>query len=126
MTQTRTQIQVLINEPHPLVEQMLERMVARLGYHPTAARTVVADQLASTDVLLVEMAAPLGITFAQAAQFSTPSLAIVCASVTGPPPELEELGIELAAYLVKPFTSTQLDVAIHRALTHRGNGLRAA
>ena len=126
MTQTQTQTQILINEPHPLVQQMLERMVARLGYEPIAARTPVASQLASADVLLVEMAAPLGVTFAQAAQFADPPLAIVCASVTGPPAELDELGLELAAYLVKPFTSTQLDVAIRRALTHRDNGLRAA
>jgi len=105
---------------------MLQRMVARLGYEPIAARTPVAEQLASADLLLVELAAPQGITFAQAAQFASPSLAIVCASVTGPPAELDELGVELAAYLVKPFTSTQLDVAIRRALIHRGNGLRAA
>jgi DNA-binding NtrC family response regulator len=123
---TQTQTQILINEPHPLVQQMLERMVARLGYEPIAARTPAASQLVSADVLLVEMAAPLGVTFAQAAQFANPSLAIVCASVTGPPAELDELGIELAAYLVKPFTSTQLDAAILRALAHRGNGLRAA
>ncbi len=126
MTQTKTQIQVLINEPHPLVQQMLERMVARLGYAPIAARTPVAEQLVSANVLLVEMAAPLGVTFAQAAQFANPSLTIVCASVAGPPAELDELGIELAAYLVKPFTSTQLDVAIRRALAHPDNGLRAA
>jgi DNA-binding NtrC family response regulator len=126
MTQTKTHTQILINEPHPLVERMLECMVARLGYEPIAARCPAAEQLASADVLLVEMAAPLGVTFAQAAQLANPSLAIVCASVTGPPTELDELGVELAAFLVKPFTSAQLAVAIHQALAHRGDGLRAA
>jgi DNA-binding NarL/FixJ family response regulator len=116
---------ILIDEPHPLVRRMLERMVARLGHEPVVANISNPEQLASADVLLVELAAPLGITLAQAAQLVNPALPIVCASVTGPPPELAELGIELAGALVKPFTSGQLDAAIRQALApgaHPSNG----
>jgi DNA-binding NtrC family response regulator len=98
---------------------MSGRMVARLGYEPVIADLSAQEQLASADVLLLEPAAPLGITLAQAAHFADPPVPIVCASVMGPPAAFAELGIELADALQKPYSSEQLDTAIKRALASR-------
>jgi hypothetical protein len=76
-------------------------------------------QLQSADVLVVEPAAPTGAVLAQAACIINPALPLICASVTGPPPELTELGVKFAASLVKPFTIEQLGAAIDRALCTR-------
>jgi CheY-like chemotaxis protein len=128
---------VLISEPNPLVQRMLVRMVERVGHEPAVARAPgageliapqelgsggalvveLAMELASAEVLLVELASAWGLTLAQAARTANPSLPIVCASVTAPPAELGELGIELAGRLVKPFTSEELQRALRDALT---------
>jgi hypothetical protein len=110
---------ILISEPDPQVQRMLERMAARLGHQPIAVRIPAPFHLTSADVLLAELADPLAMVCAQAVQIANPSVAIVCASVTGPPAELAELGIELEAYLVKPFSSGQLDAVIRQALADR-------
>lgn len=115
-----TEIRILISEPHPLMRQMLTRMVQRLGYIPQIARpTDTAGQIEEADVLVAELAAPLGVTLAQAARWADPPLPVVCASVGAPPAELAALGVELADALVKPFSSVRLDAAIMRALATR-------
>jgi DNA-binding response OmpR family regulator len=115
-----TDIRILISEPHPLVRQMLTRMIQRLGYVPLIARpTSTADQLEDADVLVAELAAPLGVTLAQAARWADPPLPVVCASVAAPPAELAKLGVQPVGALVKPFSSLQLDAAIMRALAVR-------
>jgi hypothetical protein len=95
---------------------MLKRMVTRLGHEPVFVRVPTPEQLVSADVLMVEPAAPTGAVLAQAACIVNPRLPLICASVTGPPPELTELGVEFAASLVKPFTAEQLNAAIEEAL----------
>ncbi len=111
---------ILISEPHADVRRLLERMVSRLGHEPVVARAACAEQLLGAEVLLLEPASPVGVALAQAASIALPSLPIVCASVTAPPPELAEVGVEFAATLVKPFTMEQLGAAIQRALRLRG------
>jgi len=91
-------------------------MVTRLGHEPVFVRVPAPEQLQSADLLVVEPAAPTGAVLAQAACIVNPALPLICASVTGPPPELTELGIEFAAALVKPFTAEQLGGAIDQAL----------
>jgi CheY-like chemotaxis protein len=108
--------QILISESHDDVRRMLERMVTRLGHEPVFVRVPAPAQLRSADVLLVEPASPTGAVLAQAACIVNPQLPLICASVTGPPSELTELGVEFAATLVKPFTAEQLGAAIDRAL----------
>jgi CheY-like chemotaxis protein len=108
--------QVLISESHPDVRRMLERMVARLGHEPVLVVVPAPAQLQSADVLVVEPATATGAVLAQAACIVNPRLPIVCASVAGPPRELQELGVPFAAALVKPFTAAQLGVAIDEAL----------
>jgi CheY-like chemotaxis protein len=108
--------QILISESHDDVRRMLERMVTRLGHEPVFVRVPAPAQLQSADVLVVEPAAPTGAVLAQAACIVKPALPLICASVTGPPPELTELGVEFAAVLVKPFTAEQLGAAIDQVL----------
>jgi DNA-binding NtrC family response regulator len=108
--------QILISESHEDVRRLLERMVTRLGHEPVSVRVPSPAQLQSADVLVVEPAAPTGVVLAQAACIVNPALPLICASVTGPPPELIELGIKFAAALVKPFTAEQLGAAIDQAL----------
>jgi hypothetical protein len=108
--------QILISEPHDQVRRMLERMVARLGHEPILAGFPAPKELQRADLLIVEPAAPAGAVLAQAARIVNPRLPLVCASVTAPAPELEELGIVFAAAVVKPFTAAQLGAAIDQAL----------
>jgi hypothetical protein len=116
---------ILISEPRQDVRRLLEHMVARLGHEPMLVRVSAPEQLQSADVLVVEPAAPTGAVLAQAACIVNPSLPLICASVTAPPPELAELGVLFAAALVKPFTTEQLGVAIEETLRaqslHRGD-----
>lgn len=117
---------------------MLERMIERLGHEPLASRSPTPRQLTSADVFILEPAAPISAVLAQAAHLIDPTLPLVCASVTAPPPELAELGISFVATLVKPFTQRQLGAAIELALRARrarrrdrphqdpGHGSRAA
>jgi DNA-binding NtrC family response regulator len=111
--------QILISESQNDVRRLLERMVTRLGHEPVFARVPASAQLQSADVLVVEPSAPTGAVLAQTACIVNPALPLICASVTGPPPELAELGVEFAASLVKPFTAEQLGAAIDRALSAR-------
>lgn len=115
----RRMAQILISEPHPDVRRLLERMAIRLGHTPVVADVASAEQLRSADVLLVEPASPVGMALVQAASIAVPSLPIVCASVTAPPPEIAQLGVSFAATLIKPFTIDQLGAAIERALRLR-------
>jgi CheY-like chemotaxis protein len=108
--------QILISESHDDVRRLLERMVTRLGHEPVFVKVPAPAQLQSADVLVVEPAAPTGAVLAQAACIVNPTLPLICASVTGPPPELAELGVEFAACLVKPFTIEQLGAGIDQAL----------
>jgi CheY-like chemotaxis protein len=108
--------QILISESHDDVRRLLERMVTRLGHEPVLVGVPAPAQLQSADVLVVEPAVQTGAVLAQAACIVNPTLPLICASVTGPPPELTELGVEFAATLVKPFTAEQLGAAIDKAL----------
>jgi hypothetical protein len=107
---------ILISESHDEVRRLLERMVTRLGHEPILVRMTLPRQLTYDDVLVVEPATPVGAVHAQALCIGNPSLPIICASITAPPPELAELGVVFAASLVKPFTLEQLGAAIEEAL----------
>lgn len=97
-------------------------MVTRLGHEPVFVRVPAPEQLLSADVLVLEPAASTGAVLAQAACIVNPALPLICASVTGPPRELTELGVEFAASLVKPFTAEQLAGAIEQALARSEPG----
>ncbi|HEX3693508.1 MAG TPA: hypothetical protein VHU13_09210 [Solirubrobacteraceae bacterium] len=107
---------ILICESHDAVRALLERAVSRLGHEPVAFRVPGPEDLRDADAFIVEPAAPIGATMAQAASVIDPSLPLICVSVAAPPPELEALGVAFAASLLKPFTPEQLAGAIERAL----------
>jgi hypothetical protein len=111
--------QILISEPHDDGRRLLERMVTRLGHDPVFVRVPAPEQMQSADVFVVEPAVPTGSVLTRTACIVNPALPLICASVTGPPPELTELGVEFAAALVKPFTTEQLGAAINQALSAR-------
>jgi hypothetical protein len=111
---------ILISESHDEVRRLLERMVTRLGHEPIVVTVTVPQQLRDADVLVVEPATPVGAVHAQAMCMVDPSLPIICASITSPPPELAELGVVFAASLVKPFTLEQLGATIEEALLAGG------
>jgi DNA-binding NtrC family response regulator len=113
---------ILISEPHDDMRRLLERMVTHLGHEPIAVRVPAPQHLTSADVLVIEPAAPISAVLAQAIHIISPSLPLICVSVTVPPPELAELGVTFIASLVKPFTIEQLGAAIDEALlTYRAH-----
>jgi CheY-like chemotaxis protein len=110
---------ILISEPREDVRRLLVRMLERLGHEPVVVTVPAPEQLAGVEALVVEPAAPIGVVLAQAVRLIDPSLPLICASVTAPPPELAELGVVFAAVLIKPFTAEQLGAAIARSLSAR-------
>jgi DNA-binding NtrC family response regulator len=111
--------QILICESHDAVRRLLGRMVARMGHEPVAVRVPGPEDLRNADVFVLEPAAPIGATMAQAASVIDPALPLICVSVAEPPTELSELGVVFSASLVKPFSAEQLSDAIERALSAR-------
>lgn len=110
---------ILISEPRDDVRQLLKRMVSSLGHQPLLATTPASRHLREVDVLVIEPAAPLGAVLARAARITTPSLPLICASVTVPAPNLAEFGVVFSATLIKPFTTVELGDAIDKALRAR-------
>lgn len=92
---------------------MLEQMVLRLGHRPIPVERPTPAQLRSADMLLVETAAPQGVSLARTARAANPSLAIVRASVESSAPGFEN---GFADSLVKPFGKEDLAEAIEHAL----------
>lgn len=115
---------ILICEPQQDVRRLLERMIARAGDMPIVVQDPTPAKLRSADVLVVETAAPHGATLAQLARAASPSLPIVCASVTVPSRELAEI-VDFAAVLVKPYTAEQLIGAVDGALEESPSALAA-
>ncbi len=74
-------------------------------------------------MFVIEPAAPVGATMAQAASVVNPSLPLISVSIAEPPAELAELGVVFTTSLVKPFTAEQLSDAIERALSVRSHEL---
>jgi hypothetical protein len=115
----------MISEPHRDVRRLLERMIARAGDMPIVVETPTPAKLRSAEVLVVETAAPHGAMLAQLARAASPSLPIVCASVTAPSPELAGI-VDFAAVLVKPYTAEQLLGAVNQVLAAPSNAAAAS
>jgi hypothetical protein len=110
----------MISDPHPVVRQILVRMVARLGYQPMAAvLPPTPAQLRSADVLLVEPTAPAGRALAHTARAANPAIAIIGEWATPLPEGIDRSGAGPTSHLVKPFTIDQLGVALRQAIAHR-------
>jgi CheY-like chemotaxis protein len=106
----------LISEPNEIDRRLLERMLTRLGHEPLVVTMPTLARVLDADLFIVEPAAPGERMLAQAVHIANPSLPMICASVSGPPGELCELGVVFADSLVVPFTLSQLRAAIELAL----------
>jgi DNA-binding NtrC family response regulator len=110
----------MISDPHPVVRQILVRMVTRRGYEPVAAGVPPTPaQLRSADVLLVESTAPAGRALARTARAANPTIAIISEGATPFPERIDRRGAGPTSHLVKPFTIDQLGVALRQAIAHR-------
>lgn len=107
---------VLIHEPHADIRSLLTFVVERLGHE-----AVVADgttkQLLGADAFLLEPGADEALALAAWARANIQRIAIVCASIYPPWPEVEALRPD--AYLVKPFPLFRLEHALATALECR-------
>jgi CheY-like chemotaxis protein len=107
---------ILISEPNREVSETLERMVWMLGHEAVMVRVPRPQHLTDADLYIVEPSGSLGMVLAHAAKIANPSLPVIASSVDAPPPELAELGVVFAAWLLKPYTLEQLRDAIELAL----------
>jgi hypothetical protein len=107
---------VLICEPHPEVQELLRRVVVRLGHEPV----LDGAELQQVDAILLEPAHAPSVERARAFRAADDHTPIVCASI-----ELPDAGsrrLSPIAYLVKPFALPDLEHALERALsTRNGN-----
>ena len=103
---------ILISEPHADVRMLLARMVFHLGHEALILDVPTPERFMHSEVFLVETADPIGAVLAKAANIIRPELPIVFLSAESPP----DLDLEPVAYLMKPFTVSQLGGAVERAL----------
>ncbi len=115
----------MISDPHPVVRQMLVRIVARLGYEPMVVEdSPTPAKLRSADVLLVEPSSPAQIALTRTARAANPALAIISAGAVALPEGMGRYGDGPIVHLAKPFTIEQLDGALQRTLVHRDRSRR--
>lgn len=98
---------VLVLEPSADVRDLFVLLLGRLGHETTVSEDGV-------DVVVVENADPDAFDTALDLRKRRPELPVVCASIEPRTPNVDPL--EPAAYLVKPFSISQLDAALRRAL----------
>jgi len=105
---------ILIIDPSSEISELLAHAVSRLGHEPLVTTAVSAGDEVAADVALVEPA--FHDTFAAATQLraSQPELPIVCLSIY--PKSLAVAALAPIAYLLKPFTLTELEQTLRLAL----------
>jgi len=105
---------VLILEPYPEVRQLLERIVAGLGFDPILLDGAEPETIQEIDVLLLEPGFPGGVELAKRFLAANPRLPILVVSIFPPTPEVTELSP--VAYVVKPFALAALQRHIRDAV----------
>jgi CheY-like chemotaxis protein len=102
---------VLVLEPDPEVRDLVSLVARRLG-HDTV--TDVPSPALGIDIVVVEPESFRALLAAQVLRERFPALSIVCASIAPPSGKTAEL--RPVAYLQKPFTLSELERALTRAL----------
>lgn len=105
---------VLILEPYPEVRQLLEHIVAGLGFDPVLLDGAAPETIADIDVLLLEPGFPGGVELATKFLAANPRLRILVVSIFPPTPEVTALSP--VAYVVKPFALAELQRHIREAV----------
>ena len=104
---------VLIYEPHPEVRGFLVRLVEHLGYEPVPCEEETAPP--DGEILLLDTASEDALELARSLRRVNPLLPLVCAGNEMPCPDV--LALEPVAFLVKPFTIAECELALGQALT---------
>jgi CheY-like chemotaxis protein len=102
---------ILVSEPHTEVRELLAHVIEAMGWKAPTSAATDADAI---DMLLVEPGWPEGLSLARRLRDERPDLPIVCLSIY--PRELETELLLPTAYLVKPFSVTELQGALRNAL----------
>jgi DNA-binding response OmpR family regulator len=102
---------ILIFEPHPDIRALLELVIRRLGHEPTLFEEGVSDP-AAVEAAVIEPGEGVGMPLAR--ELRRRDRPVIFASIF--PADQELLALEPAAYLVKPFSLSELESALGRAL----------
>ena len=98
---------VLVSEPHSEIRELIGRVIASMNWESV-------EDPRDVDLLLLEPGWPAGLELAQRLRAERPDLPIVCLSIYGRRSEVAALSP--SAYLVKPFSVTELQRALRAAL----------
>jgi CheY-like chemotaxis protein len=103
---------ILIIEPHEEVRELFARIVTRIGHEAVAA---AGGELPASGIgaAIVEPAAEGGLEAVCALREA--GIPVVCVSIY-PPPPADVIALDPVAYLLKPFSLTELEHALHAAL----------
>jgi DNA-binding response OmpR family regulator len=103
---------VLITDPDPETRTLLELLVRRLGHRPLVPADLASGE--EPELVLLEPASEAALEQIRALRSRIVQLPIVCVTTLATSPEADAL--QPAAYLVKPFTRSELERAFHAAL----------
>ena len=106
---------VLICEPHDDISALLELVVRRLGHEPVAFVGGDVDHI-GVDAAVIEPGEASALAIAR--DLRSRNVPVLFTSIY--PPDAEALGLEPAAYLVKPFPLYALERALEAALAVTG------
>ena len=109
---------ILVAEPYPEIRQLLEHIVAGLGFEPVVPNSAAPETLEEIDVLLLEPGLPGGVELATKLREANPALPILIVSIYPPTPEVTALAP--AAFLLKPFALAELQSRIQEAVALAG------
>lgn len=116
-------VSVLVIEPHPAIRHGISRSLQQLGYHPvgvaTAGEAEMALGLATVNVILIDHAVgnPNSLTTLRAMERAgkgRPAIVMSSRAHAGEVIDIHRAGA--ADFLVKPFTTRELDAALQRAM----------
>jgi CheY-like chemotaxis protein len=102
---------ILVSEPHTEVRELVVHVVEAMDWQAPTSPATAPDAI---DLLLVEPGWPEGLELARRMRAARPDLPIVCLSIY--PRELDTELLLPSAYLVKPFSVTELQGALRNAL----------
>jgi CheY-like chemotaxis protein len=110
-------VNVLVSEPHEEIRELIRHVIAGMNW-------AAVDDPQDSDLLLLEPGWPVGLDLARRLRAERPDLPIVCVSIY---PRREDAdGIAPNAYLVKPFSVTELQRALREALSAAGEATGVA
>lgn len=105
---------ILLLEPQPEIRELVTRVATRLGHK---AFTTLTEDDDDFDAVVLEPQSERGLALARKVRGRLPELPLICISVLPLTPELRDL--EPDAFLMKPFSLSDLELALGRVLAGR-------